>query len=75
MIEKTTKIFKSDIYSKPPKKIFSTNKTDAYHIDDLWSLDKSDLKDYGPANNRGYRFVLVIIDTFSNYDWTVHLQK
>ena len=44
-----------EIYSKPPERKYSTNKTDFYHIDDFWSLDILDLKDYGPENNRGYR--------------------
>ena len=48
MTQKTIKIFINEIYSKPSKKNYSTNKTDVYHIDDMWSLDISDLKDYGP---------------------------
>ena len=59
------------MYSKPPKKYYPTNKTDVYHIDDTWSLDILDLKDYGPENNRGYRYVLLIIDNFSKFGWTV----
>ena len=34
-----------------------------------------DLKDYGPENNRGYRYVLVIIDNFSKFGWTVPLKN
>ena len=49
---------------KATKKKFITNKTDVYNIDDIWSLDILDLKDCGPENNRGYRYVLVIIDIF-----------
>ena len=75
MTQKNPKIFINEIYSKPPKKIYATNKTDVYHIDDIWSLDVLDLKDYGPGNNRGYRYVLVIIDNFSNYGWTIPLKN
>ena len=57
------------------KKNYLTNKTDVYHIDDVWSLDILDLKDYGPKNNRGYRYVLVIIDNFSKFGWTVPLKN
>ena len=39
------------------------------------SLDILDLKDYGPENNRGYRYVLVTIDNFSKYGWTVPLKN
>ena len=56
------------------KKIYSTNKTDVYHIDDIWSLDILDLKDYGPEKN-SYRYVLVIIDSFSKFAWTIPLKN
>ena len=59
------KIFMIEIFSKPPKKNYSRNKTDVYHIDDIWSLDVLDLKDYSPENNRNYRYVLVLKDNFS----------
>ena len=75
MTQKNIKIFINEIYSKPPRKNYVTNKTDVYHIDDIWSLDILDLKDYGPENNRGYRYVLVIIDNFSKFGWTVPLKN
>ena len=65
----------NEIFSKPPKKNYTTNKTDVYHIDDIWSLDNLDLKDYGPENNRGYRYALVIMDNFSKFGWTVPLKN
>ena len=75
MAQKNIKIFINEIYSKGPKKYYPTNKTNVYHIDDIWSLDILDLKDYGPENNRGYRYVLVVIDNFIKYGWTVPLKK
>ena len=75
MTHKNIKIYINEIYSKPPKKNYITNKTDVYYIDDIWSLDNLDLKDYGPENNRGYRYVFVIIDNFSKYGWTVPLKN
>ena len=56
MTQKNIKIFINEIYSKPPKKNYDLNKTNVYYIDDFWSLDILDLKDYGPENNRGYRY-------------------
>ena len=38
-------------------------------------MDILDLKDYGPENNRGYRYVLVIIDSFSKFGWTILLKS
>ena len=75
MTQKNIKIFINEIYSIGPKKNYATNKTDVYHIDDIWSLDILDLKDYGPENNRNHRYVLVIIDNFSKYGWTVPLKN
>ena len=75
MTQKNIKIFINEIYSKPPKKYYPTNKTDVYYIDEIWSLDILDLKDYGPENNRGYRYIPVIIDTFSKYGWTIPLKN
>ena len=75
MSQKNFKIFINEIYSKGPRKSYPTNKTDVYHIDEIWSLDILDLKDYGPENKRGYRYVLVIIDNFSKFGWTIPLKK
>ena len=75
MAQKNIKIFINEIYSKPPKRNYATNKTDVYHIDDICSLDILDLKDYGPKNNRGYRYVLVIKDNFSKFGWTTPLKN
>ena len=75
MTQKNIKIFINEIYSKGPKKYYPTNKTNVHHIDDAWSLDILDLKDYGPENNRGYRYVLVIIDNFSKFGGTVPLKN
>ena len=65
----------NEIYSKPTKNSYATNKADEYHINDVWSLDILDLKDYGPENNRGYRYVLVVIDNFNKYGRTVPLKN
>ena len=57
MTQKSIKTFKNKIYSKRSKNNYPTNKTDVYHIDYFWSLDILDLKDYGPENYEGYRYV------------------
>ena len=75
MTQKNIKIIINEIYSKGARKSYPTNKTDVYHIDDIWSLDILHLKDYGPKNNRGYRYVLVVIDNFSKFAWTIPLKN
>ena len=52
MTRKTIKLFIDEIYSQPRRKNYATNKTAVYHIDDIWSLNILDLKDYAPENNR-----------------------
>ena len=52
MTQKTINFFTYKIYSKPQKKNYSTNKTDVYHFDDIWSLDILDQDDYSVANKR-----------------------
>ena len=75
MTQKTIKIVIEEIHSKASKKNFATNKTDVDHIDDIWSLDILDLKDYCPENNRNYRYVLPVVDSFSKFGWTTPLNK
>ena len=75
MTQKTIKIFINEIYSKPPKKNYVTNKTDVYHIDNIWSLDILDLEDHGPENNRNFGYILVLMDKFSKFSWTVPSKK
>ena len=75
MTQKNIKIFIIEINSKPPKKNYATDKFDVCHIDDIRSLDIVGLKDYGPENKRGYRFVSVVINNFSKFGWTQPLKN
>ena len=75
MTQKSIKTFINEIYSKPPKKKYATIKTGVYHINYIWILVILDLKDHGPENYRGYRYVSVIIDHFSKFGWTVPLKN
>ena len=67
--------FINEIYFRPPKKNYSTNKTIVKHIDDTWSMDLLDMVDYGVKNNKGYRYILVVIDNFSKFGWVVPLKN
>ena len=75
MTQKTIKIFIDEIYPKPPRKNYAVNKTNVYHINNVWSCDILDPKEYGSETNRGYRYALVVIDNFSKFRRTVHLKK
>ena len=75
MKEGLTKIFIDEIYSKAPLRNYPTNKTIIKSIDDTWSSDLLDMNDYGIKNNKGYRYILVVVDNFSKFGWTIPLKN
>ena len=54
--------FINEIYSKPPKKNYETNKTLLIFIDETWSADLLQMDDYGVKKNRDYKYILTVID-------------
>ena len=72
---KNNRSFIVEFYSKPPKTVDNTNKSDTDHISDMWSMDNLDLKDSWFEKNRGYKYVLVVIESFSKFGWTVLLKS
>ena len=69
------KIFVDEIYSKPPMRNCPTNKTMIKSVDETWSSDLLDMNDYGPKNNRSYRYIFVVIDNYSKFGWTITLRN
>ena len=69
------KIFIDEIYSKAPKKKNPTNKIIYNYIDEIWSIDLTDFLDYKTSNNKGFRFVFIVIDNFSKYLWAIPLKN
>ena len=70
-----TKIFIDEIYSKPPKKKYPTNKIIYNHGNEIWSIDLADMIDYKISNNKGFRYIFVIIDNFCKYLWCIPLKN
>ena len=70
-----TKIFIDEIYSKPSMKNYPTNKIIYNHIDAIWSIDLADFSDYKTSNNKGYRYIFVIIDNYSKNLWCIPSKK
>ena len=70
-----TKIFIDEIYSKPPKKNYPTNKIVYNHVDEIWSIDLADMIDSKTSNNKGFRYIFIIIDNFSKYLWAIPLKN
>ena len=70
-----TKLFIDEIYSKPPRRNYPTNKIVYNHIDEIWSTDLADMIDYKISNNKGYRFIFTVIDNFSKYLFAIPLKN
>ena len=68
------KIFIHEIHSKPPKKIYQTNKITYNLIDGSWSIDL-DFSNYKLSNNKGFRYIFVKIDILSKYTCRVPLKN
>ena len=56
-------------------KNYKTNGTIIKHIDDTWNADLLDFNDYKPANNKGNRYILTVIDNFSKFAGTIPLKN
>ena len=70
-----TKIFIDEIYSKPPRKKYPTNKIVYNYIDEIWSIDLADMIDYKISNNKGFRYIFIIIDNYSKHLWAILLKN
>ena len=70
-----TKIFIDEIFSKPPRKNYPTNKIIYNHIDQIWSIDLADMIDYKISNNKSYRHIFIMIDNFSKFLWAIPLKN
>ena len=60
---------------KSPKRNYETNKIIKKTIDDTWSSNLLEMNDYGIKNTKGYRYILVVIEKFSKFVWTIPLKN
>ena len=44
-----------------------------YGVDDIWGADLVDMKEWS-TNNKGYKYMLNVIDVYSKYVWSVPLK-
>lgn len=54
---------------KPARRNFARRKTVIKGYGDLWQIDLAEMQQYS-HQNRGYRYILVVIDCYSKYMWT-----
>ena len=69
------KIFIDEIYSKPPMRKYPNNKILYNHVDEIWSIDLAEFLDDKVSNNKGFRYIFIIIDNFSKYLWAIPLKN
>jgi transposase InsO family protein len=59
---------------KPARKTFQTRKTRTSHSHSQWQADLNDMIAYSKVN-KGYRYILTVIDVFSRYAWAEPLKS
>jgi hypothetical protein len=55
------------------RKNYKRRRTILHGIDDLWQADLAEYRDYC-NENKGYKYILVVIDCFSKFLWTIALK-
>ena len=64
----------TDELHRPIKKTFEKRQVFAKKVDDIWAADLVDMKYYS-RTNKGYKYLLTIIDVFSKYGWIIPLKN
>lgn len=59
---------------RPVKKTFKKRQVFARNVDDFWAADLVDMQYFSRAN-KGYKYILMIIDVFSKYGWAIPLKN
>ena len=58
---------------KPVRKHFKKRRVISKHFDDIWAADLVDMQYYS-RSNKGFKYILMIIDVFSKYGWAIPLK-
>ena len=56
-------------------KNYPSNKIVYNHNNEIWSIDLTDMIDYKISNNKGFRYIIIIIDIFSKSTWAIPLKN
>ena len=63
----------ADELHKPVRKKFQKRIVFSKDVDEIWAADLVDMQYYTRAN-KGYKYILMIIDVFSKYGWAIPLK-
>ena len=69
------KTFDDEMYTKPPKGTYPSNKIFYNHTDEIWSIDLADMIDYKISIIKRFRCIFGIIDNLSKYLWGIPLKN
>ena len=58
---------------KPVRRRFDKRTVFAKQVDDIWAADLVDMSSFS-RSNKGYKYLLIVIDVFSKYGWIVPLK-
>ena len=59
---------------KPVRRRLEKRHVFAKQIDDIWAADLVDMSSFS-RSNKGYKFLLTVIDVYSKYGWIVPLKN
>ena len=59
---------------KPKRNVFSRRHVYSPDVDNTWTADLADMQKYA-RTNKGYRYILVVLDLFSRYSWARPLKN
>ena len=68
------RIFINEIYSTPLRQKYPNNKVIYKHFVEILSIDLADKCDHKPSYNKLFRQIIIVIDTFSKYTWSIQLK-
>ena len=64
----------ADELHKPIKRKFTRRRVIVNHIDEIWAADLVEMQQFSKWN-KGYKYLLMVIDVFSKYGWIVPLKN
>ena len=64
----------ADELHKPVRKNFQKRRVLVSHIDEIWAADLVDMQKLS-RDNKGYKYILAVIDIFSKYGWLFPLKS
>ena len=63
----------ADELHKPVRKTFKKRRVFASNVDAIWAADLVEMQSFS-RKNKGYKYILMIIDVFSKFGWAIPLK-